>query len=292
MDAKHPVEIDEFTGVATTGHEWDGIKELNNPLPRWWLWTFYASIAFATVYVVLYPAIPLVRGATPGLLGWHSREAVSQDLAALDATRGGEMEKLAATPLAAIESDPKLLSFARDAGRAAFADDCAPCHGAGGQGSIGYPNLNANRWLWGGKVDQIYATIEHGARSGDPKGHQGLMPAFGRDGILDDAKISHVADYVRSLAGFPAAKGADVADGLKVFQANCVVCHGADGKGNVQVGSANLTTKVWLYGPTKEDIVKGVWGGHGGVMPYWSGRLSEPTIRALAVYVHTLGGGQ
>ncbi len=200
--------------------------------------------------------------------------------------------KLAAASLAEIVADPQLFDFARAQGRAAFADNCAPCHGAGGGGAKGYPNLNDDDWLWGGKLADIEHTIRHGARAGDEKGHQGKMPAFGRDGILKATEISAVADYVRSLSGLPAEQGADLALGKKIFADNCAACHGPEGKGNREVGAPNLTDAIWLYGPAKETIVQGIVNGRGGVMPTWQGRLDEATIKALTVYVHTLGGGE
>lgn len=286
-------QIDHATGTATTGHEWDGIKELNTPLPRWWLYTFYASIAFAVLYWLAYPAWPLVSGSTQGLLGWHSRNAVVADLKELQTLRGPMNAKIAAASLQQIEQTPELLAFARAEGAAAFAQNCAPCHGAGAQGSYGYPNLNANRWIWGGTLEQIHTTIEHGARwTADPKTHLTMMPSFGRDGILTAAQISDVADYVRTLSGNALAPGTDLAKGAKLFADNCAACHGPKGKGNIEMGAPNLTTKIWLYGPTKADITHRVEVGGGGTMPAWSGRLDETTIKALTVFVHSLGGGQ
>lgn len=285
-------EIDPLTGTATTGHDWDGIHELNTPLPRWWLWTFYATIIWAIGYWVVYPAWPLLTSATQGAFGWHSRSAVVADIDELKLLRGPMMVKLTKAPLAEIEADPQLLDFARALGRAAFADNCAPCHGAGGGGAKGYPNLNDDDWLWGGKLTDIEQTITYGARSASEKGRQSRMPAFGRENILKPNEISAVADYVRSLSGLSTEAGADLALGKKVFAGNCVTCHGPEGKGNRELGAPNLTDKIWLYGSDKETIMQGVINGRGGVMPTWSGRLSEPTIKALAVYVHTLGGGE
>lgn len=290
--AEEHKEIDPLTGTATTGHEWDGLHELNTPLPRWWLWTFYATIIWAIGYWVVYPAWPLITSATQGTFGWHSRSAVVGDLEQIKLIRGPMVDKLANTPLADIEKDAQLLDFTRAYGRAVFVDNCAPCHGAGGGGAKGYPNLNDDDWLWGGKVTDIYQTITYGARSTSDKGRQGNMPPFGRDGTLKSDQISAVADYVRSLSGLPTGKGADLDVGKKIFADNCALCHGPDGKGNRELGSANLTDKIWLYGSDKETIMQGVFNGHGGVMPAWGGRLSEPTIKALAVYVHTLGGGE
>jgi cytochrome c oxidase cbb3-type subunit 3 len=285
-------EIDPLTGTATTGHEWDGLHELNTPLPRWWLWTFYATIIWAIGYWVVYPAWPLLTSATEGVFGWHTRSAVVADLDALKQVRGPMLVKLGTTPLVDIEKDPQLLDFTRAYGHAVFVDNCAPCHGAGGGGAKGYPNLNDDDWLWGGKITDIAQTITYGARAGDDKGRQGNMPAFGREGMLKANEISAVADYVRTLSGLAPEKGADLALGKKVFADNCVTCHGPEGKGNRELGSANLTDKIWLYGSDKETIVQGVFNGHGGVMPAWGGRLSETAIKALAVYVHTFGGGE
>jgi cytochrome c oxidase cbb3-type subunit 3 len=290
--AEEKKQVDELTGTATTGHEWDGLRELNTPLPRWWLWTFYATIIWAIGYWVIYPAWPLISSSTQGVLGWHSRSAVVTDLNALEKSRGPMVAKLAAAPVAEIVKDPQLLDFARAQGRVAFADNCAACHGAGGGGAKGYPNLDDDDWLWGGKLAAIEQTIRHGARSGDKDDHEGNMPAFGRDNILKPNQISAVADYVRSLSGLPAEQGADLALGKKVFADNCAVCHGPEGKGNRQMGAPNLTDKIWLYGPDKATIMQGVQNGRGGVMPAWQGRLSEPIIKALTVYVYTFGGGE
>ena len=284
--------VDPVTGIVTTGHEWDGIRELNTPLPRWWLWTFYACIIWAIGYWVLYPTWPLLTSSTQGLLGYHTRTAVVEDLNALKALRGPMMDKLTNASVADIVNDPQLLNFARAQGRVAFADNCAACHGAGGGGAKGYPNLNDDDWLWGGKLDAIEQTIRHGARSGDKDDHEGNMPAFGRDGILKSKEISAVADFVRSLSGLSTEKGEDLALGKKVFADNCVLCHGAEGKGNRELGAPNLTDKIWLYGPAKATIMEGVQNGRGGVMPAWQGRLSDPTIKALTVYVYSFGGGE
>ncbi len=286
-------EIDAHTGTATTGHEWDGIKELNTPLPRWWLWTFYASIVFAIGYMFAYPALPLWGAGTPGLLGWHSRASVASDLDGLKTLRAGIMGKLSAASLEDIEKTPELLTAARAAGGAAFANNCAPCHGAGGQGSKGFPNLNADRWIWGGTLAAIQQTITHGIRwDADSETRTSAMPSFGKDGILSDVEVAQAAGFVRTLDGLTPDKGVDVAKGALVFAANCSPCHGVDGKGNQQMGAPNLTTHVWLYGSDTSDIVHRIDVGGGGVMPAWGQKLDPATIKALAVYVHTLGGGQ
>jgi len=278
--------------VGTTGHEWDGIEELNTPLPRWWLWLFYATIVWSIGYWIVYPAWPLVSSYSNGLFNWHTRSTVASQVAELQQEREPMMAKLSAASLKEIESNPKLLDFARALGKSAFADNCAPCHGAGGAGARGYPNLVDNKWLWGGSLDQIALTIAHGARAGDDAGHQGSMPAFGRDGLLKPDEISTVADYVRSLSGLPTTPGANLARGAKIFADNCAVCHGPEGKGNREVGAPNLTDNIWLYGPEKRTIMEGIINGRGGVMPAWGGKLDDATIKALTVYVHTFGGGE
>jgi cytochrome c oxidase cbb3-type subunit 3 len=285
-------DIDTPTGTGTTGHVWDGIRELNTPLPRWWLWVFYATIVWSIGYWVVYPSWPLISSYTQGTFGWHSRDAVVADLAELKAQRGPMSAKLAAASLQEIETDPQLLDFARAQGRRAFADNCAPCHGAGGGGAKGYPNLNDDDWLYGGKIEQIAATIRHGSHADDEKGHLLRMPSFGRDGILKRAEIETVADYVRSLSGLPVDPKADLAAGKKIFAETCVTCHGPDAKGNPETGAPNLTDAIWLYGSDKATIVDGLWNGRGGVMPAWGSRLDEPTLKAVAVYVFMLGGGQ
>ena len=285
-------EIDKLTGTSTTGHEWDGIKELNTPLPRWWLWTFYACIVWAVGYWIVYPTWPLLTNSTQGVLGWHTRSAVVADLDQLKALRGPMMDKLGTASLQEIVNDSQLADFARTVGKTAFADNCAPCHGAGGGGGRGYPNLNDDDWLWGGKLADIENTIRHGARSTDDNGHLGRMPAFGRDGLLKAAEISTVADYVRSLSGLPTEAGFNAAAGKKIYADNCVTCHGENGKGNRDVGAPNLTDQIWFYGSDKKTIMEGLQNGRGGVMPAWGGRLSDTTIKALTVYVHGLGGGE
>lgn len=285
-------DIDLVTGTPTTGHEWDGLRELNTPLPRWWLWSFYITVIWSVGYWIVYPAWPLLTSATEGAFGWHTRTAVVEDIQELDRLRGPMVAKLAQSPLDQIVADPQLLEFARVQGRAAFADNCAPCHGAGAAGAKGYPNLNDDDWLWGGKLADISQTIRFGVRSAHDKTRAGSMPAFGRDKILKPAEISAVADFVRSLSGLAVDKNADLLAGKTIFSNNCAVCHGDAGKGNREAGAPNLTDKIWLYGSDKAVIMEGIRNGRGAVMPNWVDRLNDPTIKALTVYVHTLGGGE
>jgi cytochrome c oxidase cbb3-type subunit 3 len=277
---------------ATTGHAWDGIEELNTPLPRWWVWLFCATIAWSLGYWAVYPAWPTIRGYTTGILGYSSRAQVAADLADLRQLRGEKGAALERTPLADIEKDPVLLAFAQAQGRAAFANNCAPCHGVGAAGAKGFPNLDDDDWLWGGALTEIRDTIAHGVRSGDPKDHESAMPAFGKTGILKPDEIITVANYVRSLSGLPVRSGTDLAKGKKIFADNCAGCHGDDGTGNKALGAPNLADQIWLYGSDEATIVETITNSRDGVMPAWSGRLDPGTINALAVYVHTLGGGQ
>ena len=277
--------------VDTTGHEWDGIKELNNPLPRWWLWVFLITIVWAIGYWVLMPAWPLVSSYSRGTLGYSQRAKVADDIAQAKAAQGAKLAQLAALPLEAIRTDPELMAFAVGGGRSAFAVNCSPCHGTGAAGSKGYPNLNDDEWLWGGKITDIERTIRFGIRSGHPEARVNDMPAFVQSKLLTAAQASDVADYVLSLSGTHGAAAA-IKRGEALFAQNCTACHGADAKGNHELGAPNLTDAIWLYGGDKASVMETITLGRRGVMPAWDGRLDATTIKELAVYVHTLGGGQ
>jgi len=285
-------EIDRISGKTTTGHEWDGIKELNTPLPRWWLLTFYATILWSVGYWIAYPAWPLLSSYTRGALQYSSRANVSVELANLERIRGEKMAALGSASLADIEKDPALLALARARGKTVFGDNCAPCHGSGATGAKGYPNLNDDDWLWGGSLDQIMQTIQYGVRSGHPKTHESAMLAFGKEGVLKPEQIVTVANYVRSLSGLPTAPGYDATAGKKIFADNCASCHGEAGKGNQELGAPDLTDKIWLYGSDEATIIETITNGRAGVMPAWVDRLDPSTIKAMAVYVHSLGGGK
>jgi cytochrome c oxidase cbb3-type subunit III len=277
---------------ATTGHEWDGISELNKPLPKWWLWTFYACIVWAIGYWLLMPSWPLVASYTKGYLGYSQRGTVAAELDEAKAAKAEFRQRIAASDLTAINADPELLRFALAGGEAAFGDNCAPCHGRGAQGAFGYPNLRDDSWLWGkGTLKDIHETILHGIRADDPETRNNQMPAFGRSGILTEPQIGDAAEYVLSLSGKADDKAA--ADrGAKIFADNCTPCHGADGKGNQQLGAPNLTDELWLYAGDKATVMETIRNGRGGVMPTWAHRLDPETIKELAIYVHSLGGGQ
>lgn len=285
-------EVDSVSGTATTGHAWDGIKELNTPLPRWWVITFYITIILAIGYWIVYPAWPTISSNTKGLFGYSSRADVAVELANLEKIRGAKMAALATASLADIEKDPQMLALARAKGKTVFGDNCAACHGTGAAGAKGFPNLNDDDWLWGGSLEQIQQTLLYGVRSGHPKTREGQMLAFGKDGVLKPAEIVTVANYVRELAGLPTRQGYDAKAGAKIFAENCVACHGDNAKGNPEVGAPNLTDKIWLYGSDEATLIETITNGRAGVMPAWEGRLDPTTIKAMAVYVHSLGGGK
>ena len=290
MSEKH---IDEISGVETTGHSWDGIQELNTPLPRWWLWTFYACIVWALAYTVVYPSWPGITTNVKGYFGWSSRAALTTELSGAKAAQAVFVEKIAATPVADILKDAELSQFANAGGAAAFKVNCTPCHGSGAAGGNGYPNLNDDDWVWGGTIDEIYTTITHGIRNADdPDAHASEMPVFS-DGVLDADQIKQVASYVYSLSGGTPADAALVEPGKALFAENCASCHGEDAKGNKDFGAPNLTDAIWLKVDGSEaGIVAQVTKPQHGVMPAWGGRLGDATVKQLAVYVHSLGGGQ
>jgi cytochrome c oxidase cbb3-type subunit III len=284
-------DIDSVTGVETTGHEWDGIKELNKPLPKWWLLTFYATILWAIGYWILYPAWPTLNGYSKGLFNYRQREVVAQEISAGRAAQAHFREQLAQTLLAEIKMQPDLYRFAIAAGAVAFQNNCAACHGRGAQGFIGYPNLNDDDWLWGGTIEDIHKTITVGIRAESNDTRASQMPRFGIDKLLGDADINDVVEYVLSLSKRARDTGA-VARGEAIFANQCASCHGSDGKGRTEQGAPDLTDAIWLYGDSRQAILESVKTGRGAVMPAWGARLEPATIKALAVYVHSLGGGK
>ncbi|MDR3523184.1 MAG: cytochrome-c oxidase, cbb3-type subunit III [Acetobacteraceae bacterium] len=289
------IERDEHTGTDTTGHEWDGLKELNTPLPKWWLYTWLACILWALVYFVFFPSFPYGKGYIHGLLGASSRNDVMADVKGFAAERNAVMSKVAAASFDDIRKNPELLAAAQTAGRITFANNCQPCHGAGGAGNPGFPALAAGSWLWGGKLEDIQQTITHGIRSGDDAARDSQMPKFGTDGLLKPEEIQQVADYVSTAffgLALKDAAPASIAAGKDIFAANCASCHGDNGEGNRDVGAPRLASKIHLYGGTRDLIVRQVTSPHMGVMPNWNGRLDTATIKSVAIYVHDLGGGE
>jgi len=287
----HNKEVDQVSGTETTGHEWDGIKELNTPLPRWWLWTFYACCLWAAAYWVVMPAWPLISSHTTGVLGYSSRAQLAKSMDTARAAQGQYLERIQSASLEQIADDRQLLDFAMAGGGSAFAVNCSQCHGLGAAGSTGFPNLNDDDWIWGGDLEAISQTIHYGIRSEHADTRFNMMPAFGTDQILDRAQIDDVAEYVLSLSS-SASDPAAAERGQAVFVEQCSACHMEDGKGSQELGAPNLTDAIWLYGGDKAAVVATITSSRSGMMPAWTGRLDETTIKQLAVYVHSLGGGQ
>lgn len=289
MSEKH---IDELSGVETTGHSWDGIQELNNPMPRWWVWTFYATIVWALAYTVVYPSWPGLTTNVKGYFGWSSRGQLSTELTDAQAAKGVYLEKIAATPVADILKDEELNRFATAGGSAAFKVNCTPCHGSGAAGGNGYPNLNDDDWLWGGSIDEIYTTITHGIRhDDDDETHASEMPVFAD--MLSPEEVKQVAAFVYSLSGGVPSDAALVEPGKQLFADNCASCHGEDAKGLKDFGAPNLADAIWLRVDGSEaGLANQISRPTHGVMPAWGVRLGDTTVKELAVFVHSLGGGQ
>lgn len=280
--------------VETTGHSWDGIEEYDNPMPRWWVWVFYATIIWGVGYSIAYPAWPLITGATPGLLGASTRADVAVEIAAVDTANAAIKDKLVAADMNAIGADPELANFAERAGAAVFRTNCAQCHGSGAAGfeGKGYPNLLDDDWLWGGTMEDIHLTVTHGIRNTtDADARYSEMPKFGTDGILDETQIAQVTEHVLAISG-QEHDAALAAEGTTVFADNCAACHMEDGSGDRTQGAPKLTDAIWLYGGSREKIIESVAKARFGVMPNWNQRLSEDEIRAVAYYVHGRGGGE
>lgn len=285
------IEKDSLTGTDTTGHEWDGLKELNTPLPKWWLYVMYATIAFAAVWVVLYPAFPF-QGAT-GVTGWIAREAVVGDVRAAQSRMEPMLARIRASDPKTIAADPELRAFAVAGGRTAFANNCAGCHGAGGQGAVGgFPSLADDDWIWGGTHDAIRHTIANGVRAGESDEERtSQMPRFLADGVLTLPQVNDTAEYVLSLSR-RSTDAAAAGRGEALYAENCAACHGERGEGNRDVGAPRLSDQIWLYGGDKASIARSIAYARAGVMPAWGQRLDPAIVNMLAVYVHALGGGE
>jgi len=280
-------ERDPLTGHMTTGHEWNGITELNTRVPRPVYFFLALAFLFAVVCWVLLPTWPIGRTYTHGLLDTDQRKAVAAAVANMERVRAAWMSRVADESFVGITADGVLMEKVREAGHSLFANNCAACHGADARGNPGFPNLRRKSWLWGGEPEILAETVRVGINSEHPESRQSQMPAFGRDEILKPEEIRQVIAYVGSLSGRAAsgAAAADIAAGKELFTANCASCHGEDGKGNRDMGSRNLTDGSFLYGGDPASLYRTVFGGRQGHMPSWSARLTPVEIKILALYV-------
>ena len=293
-------EKDQLSGVETTGHDWDGIKELNKPAPRWWLTVWICCIVWAFGYWFFYPAWPTSSGNTKGSLGWTDKKELAVEQKKVAGLQTENLARLHKASLQEIKADPTLYEFAKAGGAAAFKQNCIVCHGSDAAGRKGFPNLNDDDWIWGGKLDDIYKTIKVGVRSTHPDTRNTQMPAFGKDGILTREQVEDTAEYVTNLnKGDKADKNPSYLRGKEIFANNCTVCHGASGEGNHDVGAPRLNDKIWLYADSnatdadiKASVIETITNARAGVMPTWENRLSDDTIKELSIYVHSLGGGE
>jgi cytochrome c oxidase cbb3-type subunit 3 len=286
-------ERDPYTGFQTTGHEWNGIKELNTPVPRAVYVFLVAAFLFAVAYWFLMPAWPTGGGYTKGLLGRDDRAAVMQSVQQAELGRQAWTQRIETENSAQILADPKLMEFVRSSGRTLFGDNCAVCHGADGKGGTGYPSLVNGTALWGRTPEALAETIRVGINSGHPESRQSQMLAFGRDGMLQRPDIDKLSAFVRSLSN-PSFNGATqdmIAAGRDLFAKNCASCHGEDGKGKADLGAPDLTDASWIYGGEAQSILTSIWDGRQGHMPNWDGRLSPIDRKILALYVADLGKG-
>ncbi|MFY0647957.1 cytochrome-c oxidase, cbb3-type subunit III [Sulfitobacter geojensis] len=282
--------VDELTGTETTGHVWDGIEELNNPLPRWWLWCLYLTIIWGIGYVIAYPAWPMLTKATPGLLGFSTRGEVARDIDTFREASAARDAQLASADLSTLADNVELNRYAVSSGAAVFRNNCSQCHGSGAAGAKGYPNLLDDDWLWGGDHASIAYTVRHGIRNeADEDARYSEMPAFGE--LLEDGEIPALVEYVRQLAG-EEHDAALASTGEPLFADNCSACHGDTGMGDREQGAPNLTDAIWLYGGDRESLTQTITYSRFGVMPPWGTRLTEAQVQAVAAYVYQLGGGE
>lgn len=283
-------DIDQATGVETTGHEWDGLKELNNPLPRWWVWVWLITIVWSVWYWVVYPTWPTLDGATKGTSGYTQFKELAESQQEIIDRQSVYLDKFEGASLDEIRNDKELYAFAIAGGASAFKDNCATCHGSGATGSKGYPNLNDDDWIWGGTMDAIYETLQYGIRGKHEDTRISQMPAFGKDELLSPTEIDAVVDYVLSLSG--GKKHANYVQGATIYEEQCASCHGDDGRGLQDYGAPNLADKIWLYGGDRETVYQSVYSARAGMMPAWENRLSDNTLKQLTIYLHQLGGGE
>lgn len=281
-------ERDLHTGYLTTGHEWNGIKELNTPVPRLVYFFLILTALFSFGYWVLMPAWPVGVTYTKGLLGLDDRQNVQDSLKQAALSRDQWTKKVETDSYATIQADPRLMNIVRQSGRTLFGDNCAACHGFNAKGGPGFPDLTTSSWLWGGDPAAIAETIRVGINSTHPDTRVSQMPAFGHDQMIPSADVDNVVAFVQTLSNPSAVKDAkpgQVEAGKAVFAANCATCHGDDGKGKADLGAPNLTDKSWIYGSDKQSILNTVWSGRQGRMPTWENRLTQLDRKILALYL-------
>ncbi|MCI4663467.1 MAG: cytochrome-c oxidase, cbb3-type subunit III [Neomegalonema sp.] len=288
---------DDVTGVETTGHEWDGIQELNNPLPSWWLWIFYATVVWSIGFTIAYPAWPMLTEATKGMLGYSSRAEVAKEIEKAEAALATTRAKIKSSSLEEIRKNTELFDFAVARGGGLFKLHCSTCHGSNAAGAKGYPSLIDDDWIWGGSLKEIAYTISHGIRQTEEDGlptekaRASAMPAFGAQGILKRGEVKAVAEYVLKLS----KQDHDpklAAEGEPIYAKQCVRCHGAEGKGDRSLGAPNLSDQIWLYGGDRKTVFTTIYHSRAGAMPAWLDKLDETSVKELTIYVHSLGGGE
>lgn len=282
-------ETDKITGQSTTGHEWNGIKELNTPLPRWWVWVFIATVVWSVGYWIIMPAWPLLSGYTKGVQNYSSRAEVKADIEAAQAAQNDMLAAIDNATLESIQKDSTLSTFAFASGRSAFALHCSQCHGLGAEGAYGIPNLSDDEWIWGGDLESIYQTIRFGVRAEHPETRFNFMPAFVHDGLLNEVEVHTVAAFVMTLSS---GEADFTSTGSQIFAEQCALCHGERGEGQAFMGAPALDDAIWLYGGTEQQIIAQISNPRHGMMPAWENRLSPETVKQLAIYVHDLGGGE
>ncbi len=279
-------KIDDSTGMETTGHVWDGIEELNSPLPRWWVWIFYVTIIWGIGYTIAYPAWPMISKATAGMMGYSTRAQVAEAINAHEAKNAALVEDLKAVDMTAITDNADLHRYAVARGKSVFAAQCSQCHGAGAAGASGYPNLLDDDWLWGGSLEEIAFSVRHGVRNAtDDDARYSEMPVFGE--FLEEEEIEQLADIVMALPN-----GAPTGEHAVLWEDNCASCHGDAGLGDREYGAPNLADAISLFGGDRDSVVASITNAPFGVMPAWGQRLKEEDVRAVSTYVHSLGGGE
>lgn len=279
-------ERDDHTGHLTTGHEWNGIKELNTRVPRIVWVCLLGTFLYSVVYWLLMPAWPLGDHATRGILDYREQDVVAEQIDHANRMFGSWKQDLLKKDIQSPNLDPILLEKVLVAGKSLFGDNCSACHGIDGNGNLGFPSLADGSWLWSGEVVGIEETIRYGINSPHDDTQVSQMPAFGHDGLLSRNEVIELVGYLQSVSKGTSASSISAAGGL-LFADNCAACHGDDAKG-VGIGAPNLTDNFWIYGSSRQQLFETIWNGRQGHMPAWEGRLNDEQIRILAIFVSNL----